>query len=1114
MKSFKTSQITITTILTTLFLLLPILSKADFFQPPASENPQSYIIEFNKSPIKSLKAKPDPSLHIQFKKDLNQIEDRLREERSIINWEYHIIFNGLTVKCSKKVKDAIKKLPYIKEVHKDTMNKFFLRESVPAINADKLWEAPYNATGKGILVAVLDTGIDYTHPDLGGGIGPGYKVIGGYDLENRDRYPMDENGHGTHIAGIIAANGKLKGVAPEAGLLAYRFSGAGSQAIAGMEMAVKAGADIINMSFGNPEDFSPDDIQARVVDNVVDMGVVCVVAAGNFDNKYYMVTSPACARKAIAVGSTYKDGKEVFIRHSHGPNRENYQVKPEVVAPGKDIESTLPGGEYGTMTGTSMAAPHVAGACALILQMNPGINPLVLRDLLMNNGKDLGVNPYVQGGGLVDCLASGKDKVAVTSLVGMGFADPRKETFENQVSFQVSNLTETTLDFNLEGIGEFPAGVEINLNPKSFSLNPGETKEIQAAIYVNTLEAPYPKSLPYTISYSLELTSQESEDRIDLLFIRADLVELDVTKRKRILPAAEICKIYIYKKGVLIWAYLDLIINNGLKKEYYFKSPNHIPLNEKGKYFILLPPGIYDMTVHFMNIRSDIGMPPQCYFIIKENTEIKVYYSLFDFSSRDIKNHIKFPIYDSEFKSTILKEYQIFLFCRKEGTERDIFLTTHINPGYKPEIKISDFSENYGLLITAVGQNSENLNHIYMSDHLKYGLTEDYSPPINQDFSEQGVIKIKTDSFSPETIIIPQFGSYFPYITGYSPGLEGYMYLSMMAGFNITTIKETFTEKYLPVYFHRASQGEGEILPFYSLDFSDPVGTKNKYITYTGKTPMFVLRENQAEYYHRPWISGEFIKTNSLEADRIKVGLGPSFFSGRFYNTKDKIRIGTFIWGDKFFGPDSHFISDRYFFLNQSFDVHRQVMNCIIAVQDGSIVTEKEIMNGENHYETWLPWDNDRIFSDNRYRQNVFPVSPGIYQVDISYNYKLTGEDGTCSVEASFDTTKDDPNPPFFRSFHVINDGEWDDTIIPGGDDQITMEVDDDTQVDSVTLHYKQDGDEDWKNLPLMLIDGIIKANIPASLDEGFVHLKVTAEDTSGNKLEYTMEPGFMVEVN
>ncbi|MDY6862695.1 MAG: hypothetical protein SV062_06865, partial [Thermodesulfobacteriota bacterium] len=96
----------------------------------------------------------------------------------------------------------------------------------------------------------------------------------------------------------------------------------------------------------------------------------------------------------------------------------------------------------------------------------------------------------------------------------------------------------------------------------------------------------------------------------------------------------------------------------------------------------------------------------------------------------------------------------------------------------------------------------------------------------------------------------------------------------------------------------------------------------------------------------------------------------------------------------------------------------------------------------------------------------------------------------------------------------VINDGEWDDTITPGGDDGITMEVDDDTEVDSVTLHYKQEGDEEWKNLPLLLIDGIIKANIPASLNEGFVHLKVTVEDTSGNKLEYTMEPGFMIEVN
>jgi subtilisin family serine protease len=105
------------------------------------------------------------------------------------------------------------------------MRHAFLDNSVSLINAPDIWQlrdsGGDNITGKGVLVAVIDTGIDYMHPDLGGGFGPGYKVVGGFDFANNDSDPMDDNGHGTLVAGIIAANGNLKGVAPDANLLAY-----------------------------------------------------------------------------------------------------------------------------------------------------------------------------------------------------------------------------------------------------------------------------------------------------------------------------------------------------------------------------------------------------------------------------------------------------------------------------------------------------------------------------------------------------------------------------------------------------------------------------------------------------------------------------------------------------------------------------------------------------------------------------------------------------------------------------------------------------------------------------------------------------------------------------
>src|SRR3989338_3316842 len=115
-----------------------------------------------------------------------------------------------------------------------------LKDSVSLIGADKVHEE-LGVRGSGVRVAIIDTGIDYKHPYLGGGFGPGYKVIGGYDFINKDNDPMDDNSHGTHVAGIVAANAPTyTGVAPEASLLAYKVldsGGSGSQSVvlAGIE---------------------------------------------------------------------------------------------------------------------------------------------------------------------------------------------------------------------------------------------------------------------------------------------------------------------------------------------------------------------------------------------------------------------------------------------------------------------------------------------------------------------------------------------------------------------------------------------------------------------------------------------------------------------------------------------------------------------------------------------------------------------------------------------------------------------------------------------------------------------------------------------------------------
>ncbi len=216
--------------------------------------------------------------------------------------------------------------------------------------------------GTGVKVAVIDTGIDRTHPDLDAN----YK--GGKDFVNSDDDPMDDHGHGTHVAGTIAAedNGTgVVGVAPEAWLYALKIldssgSGNDSDMIAAMEWAVTNGMDVVNLSLGTPTD--PGTTVQAAFDNAAAAGVLIVAAAGNSDFFGIIgntVEWPARYESVIAVGATDSTNSLAYFS-STGP-----QV--ELAAPGVDIRSTLRGGGYGTMSGTSMASPHVAGTAALVI---------------------------------------------------------------------------------------------------------------------------------------------------------------------------------------------------------------------------------------------------------------------------------------------------------------------------------------------------------------------------------------------------------------------------------------------------------------------------------------------------------------------------------------------------------------------------------------------------------------------------------------------------------------------------------------------------------------------------------------------------------------------------
>jgi hypothetical protein len=251
--------------------------------------------------------------------------------------------------------------------------------------------------GTGVKVAIIDTGIDYTHPDLNA------NYNGGYDFVNTDTDPMDDHGHGTHVAGTVAAEDNdvgVVGVAPEAALYALKVldetgSGYWSDVIAAIQWSVDNGMQVINMSLGGT---GTSDVEAAC-QAAYDAGVLLVAAAGNSGNppgRGDNISDPAAYESVIAVAATDQTDE----RASWSSTGDALELS----APGVDINSTLLGGGYGEKSGTSMASPHVAGTAALVMVSYPLWTNVDVRLQLQATADDLGTAGWdpQYGYGLVD----------------------------------------------------------------------------------------------------------------------------------------------------------------------------------------------------------------------------------------------------------------------------------------------------------------------------------------------------------------------------------------------------------------------------------------------------------------------------------------------------------------------------------------------------------------------------------------------------------------------------------------------------------------------------------------------------------------------------------------
>lgn len=357
---------------------------------------------------------------------LNDNEENLLKSLATIKYKIPLI-ESLVIEVEENNINKLRNLKCLKTVFHNTHITMQMNTARNSVNANIAQEKGF--TGKGIGIAILDTGISPTN-DF---IRPKNRLIAFKDFINNRKEPYDDNGHGTHVSGIaggngINSNGKYKGIAPECNLIGIKVlnnegKGNVSDVLAGLQWIIdnkeKYNIKVINLSIGTNNTSSNDPL-VKAVEKAWDLGLVITIAAGNNGPNKSTISSPGISRKVITIGasddnkSTKVWGNTLINFSGRGPTLECI-VKPDVLAPGVNIVSCLPSTvskqskdldvidkNYFSLSGTSMSTPIVTGAIALLLQKHDTLKPDDVKLMLKKCCIDLNLPKNQQGWGFID----------------------------------------------------------------------------------------------------------------------------------------------------------------------------------------------------------------------------------------------------------------------------------------------------------------------------------------------------------------------------------------------------------------------------------------------------------------------------------------------------------------------------------------------------------------------------------------------------------------------------------------------------------------------------------------------------------------------------------------
>ena len=459
---------------------------------------------------KSMASTDQKSYTSSLKSAQESVVSQVKRFGGVVMGQYTVTYNGLLVKVTAEQLKTLREMNGVEAIKRAPQHEISLINSIPLINADDVWNSIPGYTGDGVTIGVIDTGIDYTHAMFGGAgtpvayssnnpdiIEPGssfptLKVVGGYDFAGTDydandenfdvpvpdADPLDEGGHGTHVASTAAGidfnplDSLGSGVAPDAKLYALKVFGANGStnlAMNAIEWATDPDGDgdtsdhldVINLSLGSsfgPGD--PTDPENIAVENAAAAGVFIAASAGNSGDSSYITGGPAAADSALSVAAS-STSDVIGSFSSRGPRGYDSILKPEISAPGVSIfAAEMGGGNTGkSLNGTSMASPHIAGVAALMKEAHSNWTVEQIKAAMMNTAVDLvwgagNVDIPRQGAGRVDALRSVMTEalaVGDTNVVSLswGLIESAEDLYTDEKTIKLYNFSNQSKTYDV-----------------------------------------------------------------------------------------------------------------------------------------------------------------------------------------------------------------------------------------------------------------------------------------------------------------------------------------------------------------------------------------------------------------------------------------------------------------------------------------------------------------------------------------------------------------------------------------------------------------------------------------------------------------------------------------